>query len=365
MHGWVQDMEVHPAFFWGRCNGWALMAMVELLDVLPENHPGYDRVMELLQGHIQGLAARQSGWKASGTSYWTAKTLSWRPRPQPFTPTCIARAVNRGWVDPMAYGPVAQLGWNAVQTRVNAEGQVEGTCVGTGMAFDPAFYYYRPVTYLCGPRLWTGPAGRSRGGPAGQDAALRDQRQQRAALQSRTSRGHGNGRLGARRAAGTSPRSGWPPRCGQARGRRRSSTVAPPGRARPRSWRRGTGRRRLARRLARRAEGPGGRRRVPGDAGAPARRAATVAAAEAGGRVSLCEKPRWPSAAGRLRAHDRGGPGPRRAHWSVAFYRRHYPVVARLRRASWRREQIGAPVPGPGRRPSRPSTRGPITRAPG
>jgi unsaturated rhamnogalacturonyl hydrolase len=25
------------------------------------------------------------------------------------------------------------------------QGQVEGTCVGTGMAFDPAFYYYRPV----------------------------------------------------------------------------------------------------------------------------------------------------------------------------------------------------------------------------
>jgi unsaturated rhamnogalacturonyl hydrolase len=24
-------------------------------------------------------------------------------------------------------------------------GQVEGTCVGTGMGFDPAFYYYRPT----------------------------------------------------------------------------------------------------------------------------------------------------------------------------------------------------------------------------
>ena len=37
------------------------------------------------------------------------------------------------------------LCWNAVQTKVNEQGQVEGTCVGTGMAFDPAFYYYRPV----------------------------------------------------------------------------------------------------------------------------------------------------------------------------------------------------------------------------
>ena len=37
------------------------------------------------------------------------------------------------------------LGWNAVATKVNDRGQVEGTCVGTGMAFDPAFYYYRPT----------------------------------------------------------------------------------------------------------------------------------------------------------------------------------------------------------------------------
>ena len=38
------------------------------------------------------------------------------------------------------------LAWNAVTTKVNAQGQVEGTCVGTGMGFDPAFYYYRPTS---------------------------------------------------------------------------------------------------------------------------------------------------------------------------------------------------------------------------
>ncbi|MBW3127456.1 hypothetical protein [Hymenobacter profundi] len=30
-------------------------------------------------------------------------------------------------------------------TKVNAQGQVEGVCVGTGMGFDPVFYYYRPM----------------------------------------------------------------------------------------------------------------------------------------------------------------------------------------------------------------------------
>ena len=37
------------------------------------------------------------------------------------------------------------LAWNAVTSKVNEKGQVEGTCVGTGMGFEPAFYCYRPV----------------------------------------------------------------------------------------------------------------------------------------------------------------------------------------------------------------------------
>jgi len=58
---------------------------------------------------------------------------------------CLARAINKGWIDPVAYGPMVTLAWNAITTKVNAQGQVEGTCVGTGMGFEPAFYYYRPV----------------------------------------------------------------------------------------------------------------------------------------------------------------------------------------------------------------------------
>ncbi len=46
----------------------------------------------------------------------------------------------------MAYGPVAQLGWSAVSTKISESGRVEGTCVGTGMGFDPAYYYHRPVS---------------------------------------------------------------------------------------------------------------------------------------------------------------------------------------------------------------------------
>jgi unsaturated rhamnogalacturonyl hydrolase len=144
MHGWVQGMEVHPEFHWARANGWALMTLVELLDVLPEDHQGRAAVLELLRAHVRGLAQRQSG-----SGFWH-QLLDREDSYLETSATAIyaysmARAINRGWIDPLAYGPAALLAWNAVSSKVNAQGQVEGTCVGTGMGFEPAFYYHRPT----------------------------------------------------------------------------------------------------------------------------------------------------------------------------------------------------------------------------
>jgi rhamnogalacturonyl hydrolase YesR len=159
MHGWVQGMSVHPEFRWARANGWALLAMTELLDVLPENHPGRAAVLDLLHAHVRGLAdlqGRDGRWH---------QLLD---RPDSYLETsataiyayCIARGVNRGWLDPLAYAPMAVLAWHAVTTQVNETGQVENVCVGTGMGFDPAFYYARPVSPLAahgyGPVLLAG-----------------------------------------------------------------------------------------------------------------------------------------------------------------------------------------------------------------
>ncbi|MDJ1479593.1 glycoside hydrolase family 88 protein [Cytophagaceae bacterium YF14B1] len=144
MHGWVEGMTVHPEFHWARANGWAIMTKVELLDVLPEDHPGRGPILELLKAHAKGLAAYQSG-----VGFWHQLL----DREDSYLETSataiyaysIARAINRGWLDSLAYAPMALLAWNAVSTKVNEKGQVEGTCVGTGMGFDPAFYYYRPI----------------------------------------------------------------------------------------------------------------------------------------------------------------------------------------------------------------------------
>ncbi|MDB5192071.1 MAG: glycoside hydrolase family 88 protein [Segetibacter sp.] len=144
MHGWVEEMKEHPQFHWARANGWALMAMIELLDVLPENHKGKKAVLQQLKSHIKGLVASQTGqgfWHQlidKNDSYLETSATA-------IYAYCMARAINKGWIDGKAYAPATLLAWNAVTTKVTAVGQVEGTCVGTGMAFDPAFYYYRPT----------------------------------------------------------------------------------------------------------------------------------------------------------------------------------------------------------------------------
>jgi unsaturated rhamnogalacturonyl hydrolase len=144
MHGWVQGMDVHPEFHWARANGWAVMTLVELLDVLPPEHPGYQMVLQQLRAHVKGLAAYQDG-----TGLWH-QLLDRNDTYLETSATAIyaysmARAINRGYIDKKAYAPAVMLAWNAVATKVNAKGQVEGVCVGTGMGFDPAFYAYRPV----------------------------------------------------------------------------------------------------------------------------------------------------------------------------------------------------------------------------
>lgn len=157
-HGYVEGLAQQPTYHWARANGWAILTNCQVLDVLPE---GSDRalLLEQLRSHIRGLANYQS---ADG--FWHQLV----DRSDSYLETsataiyvyCIAHAINEGWIEGITYGPVAQLGWHALTTKILSDGRVDGTCVGTGMAFDPAFYYYRPANSQAahgyGPVIWAG-----------------------------------------------------------------------------------------------------------------------------------------------------------------------------------------------------------------
>jgi rhamnogalacturonyl hydrolase YesR len=147
MHGNNVDQPLNPEFYWGRANGWAMMAIVELLDVLPSDHPRRDEVLALLRAHIKGVAVQQSGeglWHQllDRTDSYIETSAS------AMFVFSIAWAINRGWISPISYGSLAQAGWIGVTERVTAEGQVMGTCVGTTFASDAVYYYHRPTSPL-------------------------------------------------------------------------------------------------------------------------------------------------------------------------------------------------------------------------
>jgi len=158
-HGWNAANPDAPEFYWGRANGWAMMAMCELLDVLPAAHPGRAEILACLRGQIHGVAVRQSG-----RGLWHQML----DREDSFLETSasamfvygIAHAINQGWISPANYGSIAQVGWIGVSTQINDKGQVENTCVGTTYASDQAYYCNRPVSALAlhgyGPVLLAG-----------------------------------------------------------------------------------------------------------------------------------------------------------------------------------------------------------------
>jgi unsaturated rhamnogalacturonyl hydrolase len=144
-HHWnTVNPDDEPRYYWGRADGWCTVSMVELLDVLPEDHPLRGRILRLFRVHAQALASLQAGdglWHQmlDRTDSYTETSCS-----AMFT-YALAKGVNRGWLDPTAYGVVAIEGWNGLSTRVDDEGHIIGTCVGTGYADDDVFYYHRPA----------------------------------------------------------------------------------------------------------------------------------------------------------------------------------------------------------------------------
>lgn len=158
-HGYLEGASHQPSMAWGRANGWAILTLCQLLDFLPADHPRRAEILDIYRNHAEGLASLQ------GIDGFWHQLLD---RPETYEETsataifayALAHGVNEGWIEASTFAPVAQLAWEAVSSKINEKGEVEGTCVGTGMGFDPAFYAYRPVSVKAahgyGPAIWAG-----------------------------------------------------------------------------------------------------------------------------------------------------------------------------------------------------------------
>ncbi len=144
-HGWIEGMSEHPNYHWARANGWAVLTMSDVLDIVPESTTGWNDVLEQLRTTLQGLAPYQAP-----NGLWHQLIN----RDETYLETsasamyvyCIAHAINKGWIDRRAYIDIAKSGWRGILTQINRMGQVENTCVGTGFGWTNTFYANRPVS---------------------------------------------------------------------------------------------------------------------------------------------------------------------------------------------------------------------------
>ena len=142
-HCYYDNIGEHGVAFWSRCNGWVIMAQVELLKFLPEDHPGRQTVIDLLDRQIRGLARYQS---ASGMWHQLLdKTDSYlESSATAMFIYAISKGINEGWVDDR-YAPIAIKGWKGLTQMITPDGQVKNICAGLNIYNDLAGYYNHPA----------------------------------------------------------------------------------------------------------------------------------------------------------------------------------------------------------------------------
>lgn len=138
--------------FWGRSSGWYGMAMVDVLDFLPADHPGVPKVKEILRRWAEGVKR----WQHAETGLWwqvmdqgdrfgnyleaTASTQ--------FVYT-FAKAINHGYLSRETFGETLEAAWSGIQEHlldVDEEGRLSlaQCCRVAGLSDDRdgSFDYY-------------------------------------------------------------------------------------------------------------------------------------------------------------------------------------------------------------------------------
>lgn len=144
-HCYYGDLKLNGGTYWGRCNGWMMMATADLLHLMPQNHLQRDTIIALLTRQIRNIAQYQgqSGlWHQvlnKEDSYLETSCTAM------FT-YAVALAVNNGWID-KRYKSIALAGWNGISSQITQKGEVTNICMGTGISEDIKFYYDRPAPY--------------------------------------------------------------------------------------------------------------------------------------------------------------------------------------------------------------------------
>lgn len=130
-------------FYWGRGNGWAAVAMGEVLVNLP---PGHIAVAPLMKAYQKMMAALIG---CQGNDGMWHQLLD---DPESFAETSctgmflfsLATGLKNHWLPWNEYAGKVQKGWDALAGYVNEKGKVQNVCVGTNAKKNKRHYLTRP-----------------------------------------------------------------------------------------------------------------------------------------------------------------------------------------------------------------------------
>jgi rhamnogalacturonyl hydrolase YesR len=119
---------------WGRANGWVASGMTELLLDLPTGETR-DAVMKGYKAMMDGLVAAQIKDGADAGLWRQIVDLDKAPGETSCTAMftfALVSGVRNGWLSDAKYVAAAKAGWTALGAKVDAKGQLDKVCEGTG-----------------------------------------------------------------------------------------------------------------------------------------------------------------------------------------------------------------------------------------
>jgi len=157
-HGWDESREQQWAdsvtgrspHVWGRAQGWYLMALVDILDFIPENHPGRQRIIAILNTSARAVVNVQD--TASGVWYQVPDQIGREGNYLEATASCmfvysLLKGIRMGYLDQIYMEP-AKKGFDGILKNFiqkNEDGTISLTscCAVAGLGGNP----YRDGSY--------------------------------------------------------------------------------------------------------------------------------------------------------------------------------------------------------------------------
>jgi len=125
--------------FWARGNGWVYAGLVNILRILPQDHPSYPRYVQLYQDMSATIAGLQRD-----NGFWSPSLLDKSENNKPetsgtgFMTYGLAWGLNNGHLDEASYAPAVRKGWQALVSAVGDNGKL-GWVQPIGSAPDSVF----------------------------------------------------------------------------------------------------------------------------------------------------------------------------------------------------------------------------------